>query len=142
MFLMNLLIRMHSAICLSPLHAPSPPEPAKLATGTAEVGEPSIAPSILEKGEGANEEILKLNVCGHEFHAECLISWFIRWKYSCPICRAVYYGKKPEEKKVTAGTQTESAESGGGPSEGTEQRRQEGGNPRRVTFAIPIGHLR
>jgi hypothetical protein len=36
------------------------------------------------------EEILRLKVCAHEFHAECLVSWFVLRKTSCPICRAVY----------------------------------------------------
>lgn len=40
------------------------------------------------------EPILKLNTCGHEFHAECLISWFVLRKTSCPICRSVYISKE------------------------------------------------
>lgn len=74
------------AICLSTLHAPSPPEPAKLsATDT------STFSSISALSLSEHEEILRLKVCNHEFHAECLISWFVLAKWSCPICRALYY---------------------------------------------------
>jgi hypothetical protein len=48
--------------------------------------------SVAEK-----EEILRLKVCGHEFHAECLVSWCVVRKYSCPICRAVFYDRTKVE---------------------------------------------
>lgn len=82
-----------SAICLSALHAPSPPEPAKLGEEpvTDEAAKP---PSLKDLATPEPESILKLHVCGHEFHAECLVSWFVLRKTSCPICRAVYYSKE------------------------------------------------
>lgn len=83
------------AICLSTLYAPSPPEPVKVAGGSAPAKAPSVSGLSLKE---ENEEILRLNVCGHEYHHGCLLSWFMVRKYSCPICRAVYYqSKKPEE---------------------------------------------
>ncbi|KAF2268855.1 hypothetical protein CC78DRAFT_575839 [Lojkania enalia] len=105
------------AICLSTLHAPSHPEPAKVVetTGTAKVLErlpPSRTPSISEQSIAEKEGISKLEVCGHEFHAECLISWFLVRKYSCPICRAVYFAPAEEKRKsqdrLREGTQTSS----------------------------------
>lgn len=51
-------------------------------------------PSIKDVATTGPEEILKLQVCGHEFHAECLVSWFVLRKTSCPICRAVYLSKE------------------------------------------------
>ncbi|KAF2793314.1 hypothetical protein K505DRAFT_362117 [Melanomma pulvis-pyrius CBS 109.77] len=86
------------AICLSTLHLPSPPEPikAKLATleTTTETISSSKHASISNLSLSDKEEILKLRACGHEFHAECLTSWFVIRKYSCPICRAIYYSKE------------------------------------------------
>ncbi|CAO2652204.1 Nn.00g004870.m01.CDS01 [Neocucurbitaria sp. VM-36] len=81
------------AICLSTLHAPSPPEPAKL----SEVPVTDEAAKPLSTNDLATHEpesILRLHVCGHEFHAECLVSWFVLRKTSCPICRAEYYTKE------------------------------------------------
>lgn len=83
-----------SAICLSTLHTPSPPEPAKLAAGDIEAARPSSVSGL----SISEQDILRLKACGHEFHAQCLISWFIIRKYSCPICRAWYYGKNAELK--------------------------------------------
>jgi hypothetical protein len=93
-----------SAICLSTLYAPSPPEPAKLRTAapvraaheTVAVEDPDDA-SVSAASLSVSEEILRLNVCHHEFHAECLASWFAFSKFSCPICRAVYYGSGKAE---------------------------------------------
>ncbi|KAF2123409.1 hypothetical protein P153DRAFT_165389 [Dothidotthia symphoricarpi CBS 119687] len=86
------------AICLSTLHGPSPPEPAQLrlsnevvTANTAMEVPPAKAVSIEE------EEILKLKVCGHEFHTECLVSWCALRKTSCPICRATYYTGEAEK---------------------------------------------
>lgn len=84
----------HSAICLSTLHAPSPPEPAKLVHANVMVDEAAITAS---KAVTEQEEILRLKECGHEFHAECLISWVVLHKKSCPICRTVYYHEEPEK---------------------------------------------
>lgn len=81
-----------SAICLSTLLAPSPPEPAKLSNENR-IDEAAITPpKIVEQ-----EEIMRLRECGHEFHAECLISWVVLHKKSCPICRTVYYRDEPEK---------------------------------------------
>ena len=54
------------------------------------------------------EEILKLKECGHEFHTECLISWVVLHKKSCPICRTVYYHEEPE-KPMDVEAQVQSA---------------------------------
>ncbi|KAF1937956.1 hypothetical protein EJ02DRAFT_447142 [Clathrospora elynae] len=80
------------AICLSTLHAPAPPEPAKL-SDTPITDEAAKPPSITAVSPEF-EAILKLQVCGHEFHAECLTSWFVLRKTSCPICRSVYFTKE------------------------------------------------
>ncbi|KAF2195684.1 hypothetical protein K469DRAFT_681958 [Zopfia rhizophila CBS 207.26] len=93
------------AICLSTLHTPSPPEPAKLAETTPPnftlAQNPALARAASVSGVSLaeKEEILRLKICGHEFHAECLISWFLIWRYDCPICRTVYYKKADEKKK-------------------------------------------
>jgi hypothetical protein len=92
-----------SAICLSTLHAPSPPEPAILSTATPASTETAgineTAPPTRPCSISEVEEILRLNVCSHEFHAECLTSWFVFGKFSCPICREVYYGSGPEKEE-------------------------------------------
>ncbi|RMZ69970.1 Zinc finger RING FYVE PHD-type [Pyrenophora seminiperda CCB06] len=89
------------AICLSALHAPAPPEPAKLSPGAPITDEAAILPSITsptnntpETETTTPETILKLTTCAHEFHAECLVSWFVLRKTSCPICRSVYMSKE------------------------------------------------
>ncbi|KAF2029906.1 hypothetical protein EK21DRAFT_66735 [Setomelanomma holmii] len=84
------------AICLSTLHAPSPPEPA-LITSQATVDDAAV-PVPSTSTPDANTSILKLQVCSHEFHSECLVSWFVLRKTSCPICRAAYISK--EEMKA------------------------------------------
>ncbi|UPX09727.1 uncharacterized protein EKO05_0000410 [Ascochyta rabiei] len=84
----------NSAICLSTLHAPSPPEPAKVSNGNGLVDEAKVeTPKLVAE----REEILRLKECGHEFHAECLVSWVVLHKKSCPICRTVYYHDEPEK---------------------------------------------
>ncbi|KAH7356329.1 hypothetical protein BKA66DRAFT_249571 [Pyrenochaeta sp. MPI-SDFR-AT-0127] len=98
------------AICLSTLHGPSPPEPAKLSNESI-VDEAATSLSTNEFTMSEPEAILKLHVCGHEFHAECLVSWFVLRKTSCPICRAVYYSKEAmqihdDENHVGAHTPT------------------------------------
>lgn len=82
-----------SAICLSTLHAPAPPEPAKLSDEPV-TDEAARPPSIRDATITEPEVILKLQVCQHEFHADCLVSWFVLRKTSCPICRAEYYSKE------------------------------------------------
>lgn len=91
--LVHMLTFLLSAICLSTLHAPSPPEPARLG-GETVTGEAAKPPSIKDIATAEPEQILKLRVCGHEFHAECLVSWVVLRKTSCPICRAVYLSKE------------------------------------------------
>ena len=81
-----------SAICLSTLLAPSPPEPAKLSNEN-EVDEGVVTPPKAVE----QEEVMRLIECGHEFHAECLISWVVLHKKSCPVCRTVYYHDEPEK---------------------------------------------
>lgn len=95
--------RTDSAICLSTLHIPLPPQPAKLKTRPLGIAIALPNPfskrePVLNKEVDDKTDILRLKVCGHEFHAECLISWFVIRKYSCPICRAVYYGREAEER--------------------------------------------
>ncbi|KAF1840239.1 uncharacterized protein K460DRAFT_296160 [Cucurbitaria berberidis CBS 394.84] len=96
------------AICLSTLHAPSLPEPAKLS-------EAAIPATVEDFTPAEPEAILKLHVCGHEFHAECLVSWFVLRKTSCPICRAEYYSKEAmqlldqEAQSATAQTAQDTA---------------------------------
>lgn len=72
-----------------------------------------------EKEEGADAgDILRLTVCSHEFHAECLTGWFIFGKFSCPICRALFYGEtKDEEKEESGGGEAQTEESQGGNSQ-------------------------
>ncbi|KAI1206888.1 uncharacterized protein F4807DRAFT_437590 [Annulohypoxylon truncatum] len=38
-----------------------------------------------------NDDVLKMKRCTHLFHARCLATWFLRKKYSCPVCRTPYY---------------------------------------------------
>lgn len=82
----------YSAICLSTLLAPAPPEPAKLSNETVVAEAAIVPPNALEQ-----EEIMRLKECGHAFHAECLISWVVLHKNSCPICRTVYYQEEPKK---------------------------------------------
>ncbi|RYN82296.1 hypothetical protein AA0120_g9782 [Alternaria tenuissima] len=106
------------AICLSTLHAPAPPEPAKLSPETPITDDAalpaslpqsdSLDPSATTTTTPENETILKLSVCGHEFHADCLVSWFVLRKTSCPICRSTYMSKEAmeqhdEEERIALG---------------------------------------
>jgi hypothetical protein len=107
------------AICLSTLHAPAPPEPAKLSP-EAPITDAAALPASLPQSDAADstatttptapesETILKLQVCGHEFHADCLVSWFVLRKTSCPICRSMYMSKEAleqhdEEERIALG---------------------------------------
>ena len=115
-----------SAICLSTLHAPAPPEPAKLSPETPithaaalpaslpQSTDPSTTPSSSDPADQTptttpdSETILKLLVCSHEFHADCLVSWFVLRKTSCPICRSMYMSKEAldqhdEEERIALG---------------------------------------
>jgi len=114
------------AICLSTLHAPAPPEPAKLSPETPitdaaalpaslpQSTDPSTSPSSSDTADQTptttpdSETILKLLVCSHEFHADCLVSWFVLRKTSCPICRSMYMSKEAldqhdEEERIALG---------------------------------------
>ncbi|KAF2730133.1 hypothetical protein EJ04DRAFT_580117 [Polyplosphaeria fusca] len=85
------------AICLSTLQAPARPEPAQIFNSSNPSPEtvpcPSHhkAPSIYEETVMKSDEIMRLKVCNHEFHAECLISWCLVRRHTCPICRAVFH---------------------------------------------------
>lgn len=57
------------------------------------------APSVKDLAPSEPEAILKLQVCSHEFHAECLVSWFALRKTSCPICRAVFFSKEAMQSR-------------------------------------------
>ncbi|KAI4858656.1 hypothetical protein F4820DRAFT_212382 [Hypoxylon rubiginosum] len=37
-----------------------------------------------------DDEALMLKRCSHIFHARCLATWYLRKKYSCPVCRTSY----------------------------------------------------
>ncbi|KAI1435968.1 hypothetical protein GGR50DRAFT_654086 [Xylaria sp. CBS 124048] len=38
-----------------------------------------------------DEEILRIKICGHRFHAECLAAWHLCEPTSCPVCRRRYF---------------------------------------------------
>ena len=99
-----------SAICLSSLRAPSPPEPAQLHDEKdTVVDDAAIAPPTSELEE---QEVFRLKDCGHEFHAECLVSWTVLRKKNCPICRTVYYHEEPEKPTDIEAQATDVAQSG------------------------------
>jgi hypothetical protein len=56
-----------------------------------------------------SEPILALHTCSHAFHAECLVSWFVLRKTTCPICRTAYISTEDmqayeeEEAGIVAG---------------------------------------
>ncbi|KAI4635422.1 uncharacterized protein J4E87_000373 [Alternaria ethzedia] len=116
------------AICLSTLHAPAPPEPAKLSPETPITDAAALPASLPQSTDPSaprpsssdpadqtptattpdSETILKLLVCSHEFHADCLVSWFVLRKTSCPICRSMYMSKEAldqhdEEERIALG---------------------------------------
>jgi len=41
--------------------------------------------------QAAQPTVSRLCLCRHEFHTACLVGWVQRRKYSCPVCRAVFY---------------------------------------------------
>jgi hypothetical protein len=43
--------------------------------------------SICQDRMRQGETIRKLNACHHEFHSECVDSWFLRRSVLCPVCR-------------------------------------------------------
>lgn len=97
---------MNSAICLNALYGPSLPPLAKLPVDGSGHADCKDGSSDLEQAAASGKEnvlevgsILRLNACYHEFHAECLTGWFVIGKFSCPICRAVFYGDPKEEGK-------------------------------------------
>ncbi|KAF1919361.1 hypothetical protein BDU57DRAFT_139278 [Ampelomyces quisqualis] len=83
------------AICLSTLHAPAPPEPALITTTThpTSVNEAATRPASIHS-TSPPDSILKLHTCSHTFHAECLVSWFVLRKTTCPICRTPYISEE------------------------------------------------
>jgi len=101
-----LIIGSKSAICLSALYAPAPPEPAKLSPDTPITDAAALPASMPVSDDDTTtttdmpdaETILKLSICGHEFHTDCLVSWFVLRKTSCPICRSVYMSKEALEQ--------------------------------------------
>ncbi|KAF2821829.1 hypothetical protein CC86DRAFT_101120 [Ophiobolus disseminans] len=92
------ILERECAICLSTLHAPSPPEPALIQSqptiDEAALRPQTPSPTSTNPDPSAPEAILKLQACGHEFHSECLVSWFVLRKTTCPICRAPYISKE------------------------------------------------
>ncbi|KAH7392263.1 hypothetical protein DE146DRAFT_738102 [Phaeosphaeria sp. MPI-PUGE-AT-0046c] len=78
------------AICLSTLHAPSPPAPALIPQPSLSTPLDEAATHPPPTSSSDPEPILKLHSCSHAFHAECLVSWFVLRKTTCPICRTQY----------------------------------------------------
>lgn len=87
----------HSPICLCPLHPPAQTKPVLFTTRIS----PGIETAVLRALSNAREgRMLKLNICGHEFHAQCLTSWFLRCRVDCPMCRIQFYCGGVEEGGV------------------------------------------
>ncbi|KAF2272173.1 uncharacterized protein EI97DRAFT_233189 [Westerdykella ornata] len=87
------------AICLASLFSLTPP-PRTLTrqiTQTFSFSAPARTATMSEPSP-----ILRLQTCRHEFHEECLLSWFLMRKYSCPVCRAVYYVDPVEKRRASA----------------------------------------
>ncbi|KAL5115247.1 hypothetical protein ACEQ8H_006839 [Pleosporales sp. CAS-2024a] len=82
------------------LTSPAPPEPALLAappsapTDEATTTTHPADPIQDADDAAASSATLKLRACAHVFHAECLVSWFVLRKTTCPICRAAYISKQ------------------------------------------------
>ncbi|KAI1313252.1 hypothetical protein F5Y03DRAFT_390272 [Xylaria venustula] len=89
---------------------------AMLTASTKWIRRHSIPPPI---DDPITDEILVINRCGHAFHSRCLVTWFKKKKYDCPICRARYYPPpKPKSKKSRQGTEQE-LRTGFGPGTGS-----------------------
>ncbi|KAI1272192.1 hypothetical protein F5Y07DRAFT_307811 [Xylaria sp. FL0933] len=56
----------------------------------------ALQPSV--PAEPADNDILVIRRCGHAFHSRCLVAWFMKEKYDCPLCRVRYY-KPPRARK-------------------------------------------
>ncbi|KAI1733543.1 hypothetical protein F4680DRAFT_398162 [Xylaria scruposa] len=41
--------------------------------------------------QAMDTEILRINRCGHAFHARCLVTWFLQGRADCPMCRGTFY---------------------------------------------------
>ena len=90
-----------SSICICPLIS----EPAPVATpkgpprvsvepiDNAAAGGPAEAPPLQAtvSKDSDKGDVLTLNTCGHAFHSRCLSSWFLIYRYDCPVCRSQYY---------------------------------------------------
>jgi hypothetical protein len=50
--------------------------------------------SFLEDGD----EVVTLQQCRHAFHARCIQHWFLTERYDCPVCRSVFWEKKPASR--------------------------------------------
>ena len=57
------------------------------AEGEEEEAPPSCALCLSEYA-GGDELVRVLPACGHFFHAECGIDWWLRRRGTCPYCRA------------------------------------------------------
>ncbi|KAI0508921.1 hypothetical protein F5B22DRAFT_618634 [Xylaria bambusicola] len=93
----TILTNMQSPICLSSFSRKSEesPRPTDCDVNTSKAGlikcEINNAPQSVEEEEEKEEEILVIRQCGHTFYAQCLVAWFMKGKYQCPVCRGRYY---------------------------------------------------
>lgn len=42
-------------------------------------------------GWARDDDVMTLCTCGHAFHADCILRWFLLGKYDCPLCKGMYY---------------------------------------------------
>merc|ERR1712070_421760 len=52
---------------------------------------------ICQEEMQAGEHALRINSCGHCFHAECVKGWLLGCKHECPICKAPVQAVTTEE---------------------------------------------
>jgi hypothetical protein len=64
----------------------SAPAPSTAAAAAAEEEAPWCAICLSEYAKG-DELVRVLPACGHFFHADCRIDWWLRQRGTCPICR-------------------------------------------------------
>ncbi|KAI0968749.1 hypothetical protein F4678DRAFT_197065 [Xylaria arbuscula] len=89
---------------------------AMLAASMKWIRRHSIPPPI---DDPIDDEILAINRCGHAFHSRCLVAWFTKKKYDCPICRARYYPPPKPKPKWTMQGAEEDLRAGMGPGTGS-----------------------